>query len=169
MSKEAGAFQKGVRKTEDVLSLIGVGLFLIMMFVGAGDVIGRYVFNRPISGALEISQIAMLGVVLFFLASTQAKKGHITVEIVFNRYPPRVKTILGLATLLLSLAIFGLIAWQAGVIALEDWQEQRIFPVSTIPYAPVRFFISLGAFVLCLEFIIQMLRLLPELKRETED
>lgn len=169
MSNKVLAFEKGVRKTENVLSLIGVCMFLAMMFVGAGDVIGRYVFNRPISGALEISQIAMLGVVLFFLASTQAKKGHITVEIFFNRYPPRVKVIIGLVILLLSLAIFSLIAWQAGVIAMENWQEHRIFPVTTIPHTPVRLFISLGAFVICLEFIIQMLRLLPELKRETED
>ena len=88
MPKKVWVFEKGVWKTENVLSLIGVCMFLIMMFVGAGDVIGRYVFNRPISGALEISQIAMLGVILFFLAYTQAKKGHITVEVVFNRYPP---------------------------------------------------------------------------------
>jgi TRAP-type C4-dicarboxylate transport system permease small subunit len=168
-SKQFRAFEKGVRGVENILSAIGVVMFFVLMLLGAGDVIGRYLFNRPIMGTLEISQVLMAGMVLLAWAYTQAKKAHVRVEIVFSRYPPRAQAIIEFVILFISLALFSLITWRATTIAWSDWQLKRIIDTILIPLAPFKLFVSLGAFVICLEFIIQMVHLLPEMKRKTED
>jgi TRAP-type C4-dicarboxylate transport system permease small subunit len=136
-----------------------------LMLLGAGDVIGRYVFNRPITGALEIGQILMGGVVLFGWAYTQARRGHIRVEIVIARLPPRLRAILDFATLLLALALFSLIMWQSVVIALASRKHHELIPTVNIPAYPFLLFVLPGAFFLCLEFIIQMVHLIPQIRR----
>lgn len=168
MPKRDLAFEKGVRKIESVLCVVGAVLLCILMFVGAGDVVGRYVFNRPIPGAVEYGQMLMAAVVFLFWAYTQSEKGHITVDILISRYPPRARAITGLAVSLLSLAIFGIITWQAAVISGEDWQLHRAFAFTGVNLAFPRLLISLGALVICLEFIVQVRRLLSELKKGKE-
>ena len=63
-SKPIQTFEKSLKNTENVLSNIGMVMFVFLMLIGASDVIGRYIFNRPITGTLEISQILMAGMVL---------------------------------------------------------------------------------------------------------
>ena len=42
--RKARALATGIRTAEDVISAVGMVLLLVMMFLGAGDVVGRYVF-----------------------------------------------------------------------------------------------------------------------------
>ena len=165
MAKKAQALEKGIRKTENILISIGMVMLFMLMVLGASDVIGRYVFNRPILGTLEVGQILMAGVVLLGWAYTQAKRGHIRVELVTTHYPPRIRAILDFVSSLLALALFSLIAWQSVLTAILRWQRQELVHIIDIPLAPFMFFVSLGAFFLCLELIIQMIHLLPQMTR----
>lgn len=159
------AVVRGIRKTEDILVIIGMGMFFVLMLIGAFDVIGRYVFNRPITGTLELSKILIVGLVMFGLAHTQAKGAHVRVELVVARLRPRVQAIIGFLMLFLSLALFSLITWQATVVVIESWQSGKSIFVLGIPTAGVQLVVPLGAFFLCLELIIQMFRLLPEMRK----
>ena len=49
------------------LKIIMAVFLFVMMVLTAADVIGRYVFNAPISGAFEIVQYLMALVVFLFL------------------------------------------------------------------------------------------------------
>ena len=73
------------------LGMISVFALGALMFLGAIDVIGRYVFNYPIMGALEISQILLAALVFFGLAYTQMGRKHITVGLAYAKLPPRLK------------------------------------------------------------------------------
>src|SRR4030043_1403859 len=106
--KVAVPIEKGIRKIENTFLFIGVGMLLIMMFLGAGDVLGRYLFNKPIRGALEGSQLMMAGVALLCWGYTQAIKSHINIEILLMRYPARVQSIINFVSLILTIIIFGL-------------------------------------------------------------
>jgi TRAP-type C4-dicarboxylate transport system permease small subunit len=162
--RNAGAFEKGIRSAESILSFIGMGMLFVLMLLGSSDVIGRYVFNKPILGTLEISQILMAGMVFLGWAHTQAMRANVRMELVISHLPSQVRAIVEFATLFLSLALFSFIAWQAAVIAISYWKEHRLIETIYISSAPFQFLVSFGAFVLCLEFIIQMLHLLPEMR-----
>ena len=51
-----------------VTSGVGAGVLVLMMFLSAMDVLLRYFFNSPISGAMELTQYMMLIVVVSGLA-----------------------------------------------------------------------------------------------------
>lgn len=165
--KPTQTFENSLRKTENVLFTIGMVFFAALMILGAFDVLGRYLFNRPILGALEISQVLMAGMVLLAWADTQASKSHVKVNLLFARYPSHVQAIIEFIILLLSLALFSLIIWRSSLIVWSDWQQHRIIETVRIPIAPFKIVVPLGAFVLCLEFIVQMIRSVPKMKKRT--
>jgi TRAP-type C4-dicarboxylate transport system permease small subunit len=157
--------EKVIRYAGNALVAVGGIIFIILMFLGASDVIGRYVFDKPIFGAIEISEAMMAGMVMFSWAYTQRTDGHVRVELFISHYSPRVRAAVTLIGLILSLGLFVVITQQGMVLALQNLREHRVFPTLGIPAAPVHFFIPVGAFFICLQFMIQIIRLAPEIIR----
>ncbi len=141
-------------------------MLAVLMLLGAFDVIGRYVFNRPITGAFEISEVLLAGVLFFGWAYTQATRGHIRVNILVRRFSARGQALTDLINSVLGLVLFSVITWQAALIAIAYWETNRIIDVIMVPLAPFRMFVSVGAFFLCLEFIVQILQSLSEMRKE---
>jgi TRAP-type C4-dicarboxylate transport system permease small subunit len=164
--KIARAMEKGIRATEKVFLIISICMILAMMFLGTGDVIGRYLFNNPIKGALEGSQLLMAGVSLLCWGYAQATKSHIRIDLLLSRYPARARAIMDLAGLALTIVVFGLITWQSLLIAIETLQQHRMLENLSLPLFPFKLMVPLGAFLLCLESIIQILHRYNETKRE---
>jgi TRAP-type C4-dicarboxylate transport system permease small subunit len=157
--------EKAIRWAGNALVFVGGAIFLALMFLGAADVIGRYVFDKPIFGAIEISEALMAGMVLFAWAYTQRTGGHVKVDMFVLHYSRRARAIADFIALFLSLGLFVVITQQSLVLALEYMSEHRVFPTLGIPASPFHFFVPVGAFFICLEFIIQMIHLIPELRR----
>ena len=63
------------------------------------------------------------------------------------------------------LVLFVIITQQSTVLAMKYWQEHRVIPTIQIPTAPFHFFVPIGGLLLCIEFIIQMLRLIPDIRK----
>ena len=157
-----------IRIVEKVSNIIAGIMLLSMMFLGAADVIGRYIFNRPITGAMETSQLLMGGMVFLAWAYTLSKRGHVTVDIIFVLYPKRVQAILYFVMMIIALVLFALIFWQSATVAISDWQAGKLVRIILIPIAPFKALVSLGALLLCLECIIQIIQTLPIMSREKE-
>jgi len=84
-------FENAVTRIAKILANVSVALLAIMLFLGVTDVLGRYLFNRPVTGTLEIFEILLPGIVLLSLAYTQLNKAHIRVELLFNRFSSRLQ------------------------------------------------------------------------------
>lgn len=159
--------EKSVHFIGNIFTGVGGVLFMCLMFLGAGDVIGRYLFNKPIMGTMEASEIMMAGIVLLAWAYTQRTGGHVRVNLFVNRYPPRFQAIASFCTLFLSLILFSAIVWQSTLITLKFIGEDRVFQTLPGPSAPYHFFVPIGAFFLCLEFIFQLIHLVPAMRKES--
>ena len=157
--------EKGVYMAENILLVISGITFLGLMFIGAGDVLGRYLLNKPIRGTMELSEIMMGGIVLLSWAYTQRNKGHVAVELFIAHYSPRMKAIANLLTLFLSFVLFAIITQQSATMALRYWHEQRVIPTLEIPTAPFHALVPIGAAFLCIEFIIQMIPLIDKIRK----
>lgn len=156
--------EKGVRVSENALAVLCGALFMIMLLLGTGDVIGRFVFNHPITGTLEFSTVLMAGIVLLGWAYTQNQGGHIRVDIILGRYPSRLKALVDVLGLGLSLLLFMAIAWASAQIAIKFTLEERMFQTIDLPIGYAYFMVPLGSIFICLEFVIQMIYLLPKIK-----
>jgi TRAP-type C4-dicarboxylate transport system permease small subunit len=125
--------------------LCGV-MFMAMLFLGTGDVFGRYLFNKPITG-------------------TQRRRQQVRVDLFISRFSPRTQAIADFAVLLLSLILFAVITQQSAILAALYWEEGRIFQTLKFPTAPFYCFVPVGAFLLCLELIIQIFEAIPKMRR----
>lgn len=157
--------ENGIRYAEYVFTGISGLCFVALMFLGTADVIGRYVFNSPITGTYEISQVLMAGVVLLGWAYTMKTGGHVRVELVISRFPSRLRAIIDFVMMLLSLALFIMITWRSIFLVLQYMEEHRVLQTLNIPVYPFFGLVPVGAFFLCLEIIIQMIYLVPAFRR----
>ncbi|GAJ22377.1 unnamed protein product, partial [marine sediment metagenome] len=99
-----------------------------------------------------------------FSHTAQTAKAHVSVDLFIRRLPPRARAISDLATTFLALVLFSLIAWQGVVTAKLYHDAGRLIYVIHWPLAPFQLFVSLGALVLCLVFIMEMIQLFRQMK-----
>lgn len=144
------------------LTLAYVGAFSLfaMMCLTAADVVGRYVFNSPITGAFELTEFLVLILIFSFLAHSQAHKAHVTVDLILSRFPRRFRFIVELFNHLISLALMALIAWVSIKRAFELKAVAVASPNLGIPSYPFVFFLVLGCLVTCIEYARDIVRLL---------
>jgi len=145
---------KGIRYIENVLVVICGVIFMVMIFLGTADVAGRYIFDHPILGTQELMQVMMGAIVMLGWAYTQKEDGHVKVELITNIFPPRARYVLKLIMSLLALFLFVIIGYKAWGIALANFD--RRFLVIDFPSGPFYFLVPVGAFFLCLEFIVSI-------------
>ncbi len=158
------ALEKGIINTSNVLNVIGMVLLFVLMMQGATDVIGRYLFNKPIIGTMERGQVFLALMVFLGWGYTQIAKAHVNVELFFHRFPPRVQAITKFVTTFLVLVFFILIGWQAIMSAKLYHEGGRLIYVIHWPLAPFQFVVTLGALVLCLVLIMEMVRSFYQIK-----
>jgi len=160
------AIEKGIRRFTNTLCYVGMGLLVVLMFLGSFDVIGRYFFNKPIKGAYEVSEILLAGIVFFGLAYALAMGGHVTVDTFVALFRPRVRGIVGFSVSAIAFIIFVLIGWEGTELAIKSWENHRLIDVLFVPIAPFQLLVPMGALSVCLELIVQMFRYYREAKKE---
>jgi TRAP-type transport system small permease protein len=141
---------------------VGAGVLVLMMFLSAMDVLLRYFFNQPISGAMELTQYMMLIVVVSGLAYCTVDKAHIRVEVLIERCPQKMRTLLYTVTSLLTLGLFLLMAKQALLYAKMLFESGLTSPVLFIPAYPFAIVLALGLAVFCLALIAEFVHFLSK-------
>jgi TRAP-type C4-dicarboxylate transport system permease small subunit len=88
----------------------GAGLVAMLVLVVA-DIVGIKVLASPIPGGIEVT--AFLGVVVigFAIAFVQVLHGHIQVDFIVMKLPPRPRAVIEALTTFLGISFFGLLAW----------------------------------------------------------
>jgi len=145
---------RGIRYIDNALLVICGVVFMGMIFLGTADVIGRYAFDSPIQGSQELMQVMMGAIVMLGWAYTQKEDGHVKVELFTNMLSQRVRNVLSLIMSVLALILFATIAYKSWGIALANFD--RRFLVIDFPSGPFYFLVPVGAFFLCLEFIVSI-------------
>jgi len=134
----------------------GCALLAILILMSA-EVFFRYLLNRPILGTVEVS--AFLVVIFGFtgMAFTQSEKGHISIELVTDQLSPRTNRLLRIISLILSLAVFVIIAWQCSMAFWKSWLLKEVrWGALPVPVYPVKFVVAFGSIVLCVQFILDI-------------
>jgi len=147
------SIRKVIQRLTRFLCYVGMFLLIPMMLLTAGDVIGRGIWARPIPGAVELSSYMLAVFILMGVAYTQQVKGHVRVSMLVSRLPEQAQSILDIITILLSLFIISILAWQGWVVGIE---ERTVSDMLRIPQLPFRLLVSLAAFFLCLELLIDL-------------
>lgn len=125
-----------------------------MMFLMAADVVGRYFFNSPISGGLELIEYMMAVIVPLSVAYCALQGAHVSVELLVERLPRTAQRILKIITGGLSIIFVGLISWQNFLYIGEMYRSHMTSAVLRIPTYPfvAATAIGMGVFAIVLFF-----------------
>jgi TRAP-type C4-dicarboxylate transport system permease small subunit len=149
------------------LAWIGAGAMVIMVLVVVSNVVGRYVFRRPVLGAVEMVGLLTVIVVFCVLAFTESEGAHIVVDIVLSRLRGRTKAIFTSVMCFLGAIFFIIMGWQGW-----DLMWSNLFPrirttgVLSLPFAPFMFIMAFGCVLFGLELLVHTFSILESEERE---
>jgi TRAP-type mannitol/chloroaromatic compound transport system permease small subunit len=136
-------------------------LMVPMILVTIYDVVLRYLFRSPTAWAYEISWMTYAAFFILGGAYTLLENGHINVDIVYNKFPEKVRLYLRalfLLILLLPFVFFILrysIPWALHSTMVLERAEHTLWR----PYSfPVKWTLPIGFFLLALQGISEFLR-----------
>ena len=94
------------------LSLAAGGMVGILMFLVFADVVGRYIFSKPIFGAYELVEVLMGWLIFAGLPLVSRAQQHISVDFVSALLPERLKPVQGIVVNLLCAGTAMLMSWR---------------------------------------------------------
>jgi TRAP-type mannitol/chloroaromatic compound transport system permease small subunit len=140
------------------LLLLGSLGMLISMFFGVADVVGTKFLDYPVPGTLEFTESTMVLIVFGALAYTQARRGHIRVEIFYNMCSARSRSWMEVYTQLIGLAYFGLLSWTGWQEAIYSFNlGEATMGTIRFPLYPARFMLAIGTSLLILQLLSDLM------------
>jgi len=132
-----------------LLTFIG-GIFLVAMIVlTCGNIFFRMVW-APVPGAYELMGLFGAIVTAFALGQTQARKGHVAVDILINTFSAKTKKALKVAGDLICMVFFIIVTWQLVVKGNVLWRTGELTETLKIIYYPFIYAVAFGCAVLTL-------------------
>lgn len=94
-----------------ILTVLSAVTLLAMMALTSTDVIARYIINRPIRGAFEITELLLVCLVFLSMPLACRAGTHVEVELIDPKSPTMMKLSRVFANLC-GFAVFAVLAWQ---------------------------------------------------------
>ena len=131
------------RRADAVLGVAAAGVLMAMMLLTFVDVVGRYVFNHPVRGGFEVTELALLVLIFAGLPLVSHADEHVTMDFIDRLLSPHARLALERAVDLLCAAIFLLGAWLVWLKADRIWEYRDATDVLRIVYGPFVYFMAL--------------------------
>ena len=148
-----------------VLNVISsIAIFLMALLVTA-DVVGRFVFNNPIAGTTELVRSALVAIVFLALAYTLRQGRHVRTTVILQRLSPVGVETVNIVASLIGAVMFAVMCRYSWDAAWSGWLIREYEGVQLhVPLYPVRFIVILGSGLVCLQFLINLLRSVDTLR-----
>lgn len=148
---------------ENMLAIIAMADVMAMMIISSVDVFGRQLLNSPLRGSVELQAISMGIIVFLSLPSSQRMDVHVGMDLIPGRLKGKSLRNLNFFNLAIPFIIFLIITYSSWKAAMYAFETHRISTgVLFVPMAPFLFMVPIGAFLLCMRFIIQLIHLFTE-------
>jgi TRAP-type C4-dicarboxylate transport system permease small subunit len=147
-----------LRKINTVLVAVCGGAFFLYMFNVVGDITGRYLFLKPITGTIEIGQLVLAFATFMSLAFVQMQGTHIRLPVLTERLSPLWQALLELLTLAVGIALVGLMAWQGYRIAINSWKIMEYANTAPVPIYIGKSAVFIGCSLFTLQLVFDFIK-----------
>lgn len=156
---------------EQTLNLGANGLILFMMGFVVSEVVLRSMFNSPIPGHLELSELITPGIIFLALAYTQSTNGHVNMTLVVDLLPPGGRRYAEVFNLVLSVAIYAILTYFSARHTYRTWVYGDVTMQYYYPVWPSTLAVTVGFFFSTLRLYLDLLEnLFPgKVRRVTVD
>ena len=158
LKKIADTIDRFVGPASRAINYAGAGVLVVLMMLIAVHVAGRYFFNLPVPGAVELIEFLMTFVVFLGFGYCAIQQGNVRVDVVVNALPQRLRAVVDAATALLSIGIVTLITWQGVAQAFSLHQSGHVSGVLHVPHYPFLAVLAAGCMVFDLALVAGFFR-----------
>lgn len=135
-------------------------ILLALVALTCADVVGRYFFSNPVTGAVELVRICMAGIIFFSFPLMFLRNDHIIVDLfAFFR---RGWLAWGTAAIILVVMVY--VAYRIGDrtydYAVRAWEDQDVTEYLGIPRWPIVGFITISVFAAAAMALLRLLKIL---------
>jgi len=132
------------RRAEAVLGVAASAILLAMMLLTVADVAGRYVFNRPVRGAFEVTELMLLVLIFAGLPLVSYADEHALMDFIDRLLGPRGQRALERLVHVVVATLLGLLAWLIWLKADRIWAYRDATDVLRIVYGPFVYFMAVA-------------------------
>jgi TRAP-type C4-dicarboxylate transport system permease small subunit len=130
------------RRADAALGVAASAILFAMMVLTVVDVVARYVFNRPLAGAFEVTELLLLVLIFAGLPLVSYADEQVTMDFIDRLLPARGQGGLARGVHVVSAAIMGLLAWLVWLKADRIWGYRDATDVLRIVYGPFVYFMA---------------------------
>jgi len=132
---------------------------LIVIIVVVVDVAGRFLFNAPLHGGTEMSELLLVALVFLGLAGAQQNRQNYAIDVVTRHLPDSLQNALELGGYIFCLVLSLGLAWFSSKQAISSFERGEAgFGLIAFAIWPARTLLALGCWLLALQFVCDIVR-----------
>ncbi len=97
----------------------------VMILVNSVDTIGRAFFAKPLTGAVEITELFLAMSIILAIPYAQRTMAHIEIDIFIQYFPPKLRRFCSIFTLLITACVYGMLlvqSYEGAVISIKTFE-----------------------------------------------
>lgn len=147
-----------IRRLESIVGVIAATMLFALMVITFVDVIGRNFFNRPLTGATELTEVVLALMIFMLLPGIAFRREHIVVDLIDPISNDAMRFFQTALTVVLGGALFALIGYRLWLLGDRAAGYSDATPSLGIPLAPVIYAMSILAFATTIYFLALLRR-----------
>ena len=132
------------------------GLVLVFMWVTVNfEIIMRYFLGQSTMWVVDFAEYAIIYITFLATAWVLAREGHVKIELLVDRLPPRAQWMLNTVTSVIGALLCAVLFWYSLQITLEAIEQRALFTEGgmIVPVWPILIVMPVGSLVLTLQFL----------------
>ncbi len=151
---------KKISQVSGCVSGVFIAVVAVLMIA---EVLLRNMFSQPIRGVSEICIFLYVAASYFGFSYAQQHKSHITVDLLYSRMKPEIQLVMNRAAYVINVILFACFSYCNWKAFLESFAKREIYLAAIrMPVYVLRFAIALGATIMLLQLLVDMIELFKE-------
>jgi|GEM_PF-6873631 len=125
-------------------------------FVTFDVIIMRYLLNMPLTWGMEFTGLMLLALLFLSVTRTEEEDKNIRVEILYDRFPPKLKLFSRILSKILGLLLFGPLSYQSFVMVPDMYQTGQSGIEFMWPLWPLRLLVGLLSLLCFIRLLIDL-------------
>ncbi|MDA0984132.1 MAG: TRAP transporter small permease [Proteobacteria bacterium] len=149
-------FDRRLGQVEEWFNLLAAFFIFGLMLLGIVQVLGRQLFNMPLSGYIDFVELSMAAFAFLGVAYCQRMGGHVRMEMALKALKGRPQWVLEAFGTLVGLGIVGVLVWYGYTHFLRAWQLGDSTIDAELPVWPSKLAVPLAFALLWLRLLVQL-------------
>ncbi|MGA7985306.1 MAG: TRAP transporter small permease [Burkholderiales bacterium] len=151
-----GVFDVRLGRVETFFNLVAAAFIFALMLLGMAQVLGRQLFNHPISGYIDFVELSMATFAFLGVAYCQRLGGHVRMEMFLKIAPDRVRWAMEVFGTLIALFVIAVLTWYSFDHFLRAYRLGDSTIDAELPVWPSKLIVPVSFALLWLRLLVQL-------------